>query len=620
MKAKNLLCALVSATFVISGCSSKSVTNEVSEPFFHEGDVGFYTENFGTKTELSENGHSVLWSSDDTLRIWAYSQKFDSLVLKGHKFAMYGGRGLSRAYFTSNLENEMPEGTYSYVACSPAPTSADSTVVTFKLPDVQNGEYEGIDFMLTEPVEAEALRKLKKVEDYSCIGFNFKHKFHILRFYIPEDFEGAEDGISYFKAIFPTPVTGTYVTDIYNEGKEDYIMESDASRILHMALSKTLEHSDAQGRYFAYAGIIPFQSKEGDKLRFDNGKDTINVKAKFNTLSLEGRNFEAGHITSVAIRPDIVDRRDFTVKFTGSGLEDPVHKLILTGPEGLIWANSGSNVLEIKDANGIEAGSVFIEPYSLSNALYDSITKTKTQKISVCMLSGKIGKRASLELNDITKTDFHLSLEAYATGLLDEDFSNMPSFNNHSDATDGYQGDAGNDFSTTFLNGWSGGRVGGKAGKCIRIAARRESGLYVEAKYPARVDSEPIFDVIEPVDIILSFDYGVDEKGFVTSGSYKYVGQTFYVGYVNGTNVRESGNTEMTVAKEQNIPANSQRSGSYDNTPLHMNVEMHLEPGEDYRMTWRNDTGSKKEFGGNSTTWLYIDNVKVTIKKAEETE
>lgn len=619
MKAKNLIGTLLTGAFCLASCTGTDVLKGVSEPNLDPNQIGFYVDLPTTKTNLSENGKSLVWVSGDKLHMWAYDKSADSLFFKNHEFSLYGGRGLSRAYFTTVSEKNMPEGNYLYAACHPAPTSVDSATVSFKLPNVQNGKFTDVDFLVATPVEGKELKKLPKVEDYSALEFQFRHKFHILRFYIPEDFEGAEDGIREFKAIFPTPVTGTYVTDLYNEGKEEYIMDSDATRILHMNLAETLRHSDADGRHFAYAGIVPFQSKEGDKLNFVN-EDTLNIKVSFNTLSLEGRNFEAGHMTSVAIKPTIKDRRDFTVKFTGSELEDPVNKLRLIGPEGLVWEKSGSNILEIEDEDGIEVGSEFTELYSLSKDLYDKITDQAPQDIIVRMISGKIGKRTSLALNRETKKNFHLSMEAYMTGLLDEDFSNMPSFNNHSDATDGYQGDAGNDFSTTFLNGWSGGRVGGEEGKCIRIAARREVGLYVEAKYPARVDSEPVFDVYEPVDIILSFDYGVDEKGFVTSGSYEYVGQTFYVGYVNGTNVRASGNTEMIVAKEQNIPKNSQRSGSYNSTPLHMDVEMHLEPGEDYRMTWRNDTGSKRVFGGNSTTWLYIDNVKVTIKETEETE
>lgn len=579
-------------------------------PFFSKGDIGFYENNSSSKTALSDNGVSVVWENGDQVRVWAADSK-DSLHLKAQPFTVFAGSGLGRSYFTSSLPTAMAEGTYNYVACYPAPTSSNSTTISFKLPSKQDGTISKVDFMLTEPVEAGRLKPLEKVEDYSYLSFNFKHKFHILRFYIPGDHQGAEDGLSEFSFKMPVNVVGSYVTDIYNQ-EDNYISEEGTSSKVDMALATPLMPSKS-GRQYAYAAIIPFQSKAGDKLNFVN-EDTLNIKVSFNTLLLEGRNFEAGHMTSVAIRPEIHDKRDFTVTLTGNEMETPVNKLVLSGPEGLVWEKNGSNVLTIENENGIEVGSRFTEPYSLSKDLYDKITGEEQQSINLRIVSGKIGKRASLALNSETKKDFHLGMEAYMTGLLDEDFSNMPSFNNHSDATSGWQGDAGS-FSTTFLNGWSGGRVGGEEGKCIRIAARREAGAWAEAKYPARADSAPVFDVIEPVDIILSFDYGVDETGFVTSGTYRYVGQTFYVGYVNGTNVRASGSSEMTTFKTENIPASSQRTGSYDNTPLHMDVEMHLEPGDDCRMTWRNNTGSKSEFGGNSTTWLYIDNVKVSIKQ-----
>lgn len=614
MKAKNLIGTLLTGAFCLASCAGTDVLKGVSDPNLDPNQIGFYVDLPTTKTNLSENGKSLVWVSGDKLHMWAYDKSADSLFFKNHEFSLYGGRGLSRAYFTTVSEKDMPEGNYLYAACHPAPTSVDSATVSFKLPNVQNGEFTDVDFLVATPVEGKELKKLPKVEDYSALEFQFRHKFHILRFYIPEDFEGAEDGIREFKAIFPTPVTGTYVTDLYNEGKEEYIMDSDATRILHMDLAETLMHSDADGRHFAYAAIIPFQSKEGDKLHFAEGRDTINMRMAFNTISLEERNFEAGHMTSVAVKPAIKDRRDFTVKFTGSELEDPVNKLRLIGPEGLVWEKSGSNILEIEDEDGIEPGSEFTELYSFSSELYEKITDRAPQDIIVRMVSGKIGKRTSLALNGETKKDFHLSLEVYATGLLDEDFSEMPSFNNHSDYVGG--SDAGSQ-STSFLNGWSGGRVGGEEGKCIRIAARREVGLYIEARYPARVDSEPVFDVYEPVDIVLSFDYGINEQDNTSSNA---IGQDFYVGYINGTAVRNSGSTEMTTVKSVSVAANSDTSGSYDNTPHHLDVEMHLEPGEDYRMTWRNNTKSKRVFAGNSTTWLYIDNVKVTIKETEEAE
>lgn len=612
---------IVGAMLTLLGvwCCSKSDIVRVEPekaPFFNKGDIGFYENNHSSKTSLAGNGISVVWENGDEVKVWAADSK-DSLHLKAQTFKVFAGSGLGRSYFTSALASAMEEGTYRYVACYPAPSSIDSTTISFRLPASQDGTLDGIDFMLTEPVEAGRLKPLEKVEDYSFLSFNFKHKFHILRFYIPADHEGADAGLSQFSYKMPVNVVGSYVCDIYSQKDDCYISDEGPSNKVDMNLAVPLRPS-AGARQYAYSAIIPFQSKEGDRLRFVN-EDTLNIKVSFNTLSLEGRNFEAGHMTSVAIRPNIYDKRDLTVRFTGNEMGAPVNRMVLSGPDGLVWEKSGSNVIEIEDGGSIAVGSEFTEPYSISQELYDKITDDAPQQISVRMISGKIGKRASLELNAKNKKEFHLGMEAYLTGLLDEDFSNMPSFNNHSNATNGWQGDAGS-FSTTFLNGWSGGRVGGEEGKCIRIAARRESGAWVEAKYPARADSAPVFDVIEPVDIILSFDYGVDETGYVTSGTYRYVGQTFYVGYVNGTNVRASGNSEMTTFKSENIPASSQRTGSYDNTPLHMDVEMHLEPGDDCRMTWRNDTGSKSEFGGNSTTWLYIDNVKVSIKKQEETE
>lgn len=600
---------LVGATLALLGawsCTRPDIdrVEPQAEPFFNKGDIGFYENNSSTKTALADNGVSVVWENGDQVKVWAADSK-DSLHLKAQTFKVFAGSGLGRSYFTSSLPTAMEEGTYNYVACYPAPTSADSTTISFKLPSKQDGTIGKIDFMLTEPVEAGRLKPLEKVEDYSYLSFNFKHKFHILRFYIPSDHEGAEGGLSEFSFKMPVNVVGSYVTDIYNQ-EDNYISDEGPSNKVDMALAKPLMPSKS-GRQYAYAAIIPFQSKAGDKLRFS--ADTINVKTTFNTIDLEGRNFQAGHMTSVAVKPVISDSRDLCVKFIGNEIGEPVKKLRLRGPEGLVWTESGSNIYDIPTSGDtVVFGTSVKTGYSISRAIYEA----KKGDIVLEMESDHFRCKGFVALNEENINDFHIYAEFAAPKLLWEDFSGVNTFHNADEYVGGSNAGAKGPYS--FLDGWGGGRIGGEAGKCVRLAARRECGLYIEAQYPARLDSPLLPEIIAPVDLEVEFDYGTNVQGG------RELDQTIKFGYSNNEALVNSGNDSGVFTFTQTVSKND-KDGSWDSTPKHVKITLEQVPANPYtRITWKNTCGSYRSFGDNTSSFLYIDNVVVRLKKQEVTE
>lgn len=600
---------LVGATLALLGawsCTRPDIdrVEPQAEPFFNKGDIGFYENNSSTKTALADNGVSVVWENGDQVKVWAADSK-DSLHLKAQTFTVFAGSGLGRSYFTSSLPTAMEEGTYNYVACYPAPTSTDSTTISFRLPSKQDGTIGKVDFMLTEPVEGGRLKPLEKVEDYSYLSFNFKHKFHILRFYIPSDHEGAEGGLSEFSFTMPVNVVGSYVTDIYNQ-EDNYISNEGPSNKVDMALATPLMPSKS-GRQYAYAAIIPFQSKAGDKLRFS--ADTINVKTTFNTIDLEGRNFQAGHMTSVAVKPVISDSRDLCVKFIGNELGEPVKKLRLRGPEGLVWTESGSNIFDIPTiGDTVVFGTSVKTGYSISRAIYEA----KKGDIVLEMESDHFLSKGVVALNEENINDFHIYAEFAAPKLLWEDFSGMETFHNADEYVGGSNAGAKGPYS--FLDGWGGGRIGGEKGKCVRLAARRECGLYIEAQYPSRLDSPLLPEIIAPVDLEVEFDYGTNVQGG------RELDQTFWFGYSNNESLVNSAN-ESGVFPYSKTVSKDQKDGSWDSTPKHVKITLEQVPANPYtRITWRNNCGSYRSFGDNTSSFLYIDNVVVRPKKQEVTE
>lgn len=596
------------AVFLTVSCNRAICIPDSEEEFSLLGETGFYIENSGTKTEVSENGRSIVWNKGDVLYLWARDNATEAPAFDATRFTVYAGSGTGRTYFTSALASPMPEGTYKYAACCPAPDSSEGSRVSFRVPAIQDGGIAGVDFMVSAPEEGGRLNPLKSVEDYSTLSMKLGHKLHLLRFFIPEDQEGAADGLSSFTVTLPQGAVGTYSCDLFNQEQEEYF--PDGGSTIEMNLSGTLYPSSEDSRSYAYAAVLPFSGSEGDRIIFS--ANPINIKTEFNAINTGARDFKAGHVTSVAVRPVIKDARDFSIRLEDNLVGEPVRKLRLTGPEGLVWNESGSNVIELSKGDTLAFDTVFTCRYRFSQELYDSLDSDGSE-ILVEMISDHVNSKDRIALNHGNRDDFHLSAGVTAPYLLAENFDGVSDFSNHDAATNGYSGDAGNNFSITFLNGWSGGRVGGSAGKCVRIAGRRESVMTMDTHYWARVDSAPISEITSPVDIEVIFDYGTDEKGFVTTGSYTYVGQTFYVGYVQGTEVRASG--DSNISGDSGFTT-SDRDGSFDLTPNTMAVTIpQIEPGSENRITWRNNPGGKKEFGGNSTVWLYVDNVKVRVKR-----
>lgn len=604
-----MLAVLCSAAVFLSASCSRAICIPGSEEEFPlTGETGFYIENSGTKTEVSENGRSIVWNKGDRLYLWAADNATGELTLDAARFTVYAGSGTGRTYFTSALASPMPEGTYKYAACYPEPDSSEGSRVSFRVPAIQDGGIAGVDFMVSAPEEGGRLNPLKSVEDYSTLSMRLSHKMHLLRFFIPEDHEGAADGLSSFTVTLPQGAVGTYSCDLFNQEQEEY--SPDGGRTIDMNLSEMLYPSPENSRSYAYAAVLPFSGSDGDRILFS--ANPINIKTDFNAINIGTRDFKAGHVTSVAVRPVIKDTRDFSIRLEDNLVGEPVRKLRLTGPEGLVWSGSGSNVIELAKGDTLAFDTVFTCRYRLSQELYDSL-ESDGSEILVEMISDHVNSKDRIALDRDNRDDFHLSAGVTAPYLLAENFDGVSDFSNHDAATNGYQGDAGNNFSVTFLDGWSGGRAGGSAGRCVRIAGRRESVLNRDTHYWARMDSAPLSEITSPVDIEVIFDYGTDEQGFVSRGSYTYVGQTFYVGYVQGTEVRASGSDE--ISGDSGFTT-FDRDGSFDLTPNTMAVTIpQMEPGSENRITWRNNPGNKSEFGGNSTVWLYVDNVKVRVKR-----
>lgn len=560
--------------------------------------VGFCTGEASTRTMMNPDGLTASWEKGDRIAVWAKNSAGE-YTLNNTQFSVYGADG-ARAFFTATIDASMPEDRYTYYAVYPAPESFSGTKATFTIPSVQDGRVGGgADIMIAAPVLHGPLDEVKELSGYTKLGMSMEHILHQFRLYLPENC-GLEAGERIEKIVldFPKPIVGKITADFSDPYAAPEL--SDGGSSITLKLSESLEVSSTEKRNYAMASIFP--------ISFD-ASDSFNIKVYSTTkigtsgpINLGGRTFAAGHSTPVRIL--LSDVRDYArVRFTVSGnnLGENANAVRLTAPEGCVWGD-GSTVYEYRPGHEITTG----ESFEIVFEDTDAYKAFSDKDITVTFDTEHVDATQTVRVPDLTTLNF-AEISAGLPYLLYEDFSGVESFN----SGDNYaMSNAGSKSPKSFLNGWTGGRVGAEAGMCIRIACRRETSK----GYDARVDSAPIISLKKSTDIKVSYDYGVNNKyggiAIITDGN---VGQNVYIGYVTDTKGYSSGDDSGTFESDNTFYA-KEYTGSYTSTPNSDTRIIHSAPTGVLRITWR--SAAEYQAGTTNTTcWLYLDNIKVQIAK-----
>lgn len=556
--------------------------------------VGFCTGDATTRTVMNPDGLSSSWENGDQLAVWAKNSAGE-YTLNNTAFSVYGANG-ARAFFTATIDSPMPEDRYTYFAAYPVPESVSGTTATFTIPSVQDGRVGGgADIMIATPALHGPLEEVTDFSDYPRIGIKMEHILHQFRFYVPEGKDKLDgEPIEEIVLEFPKPVVGKVTADFTDPSISPEL--ADGASSLTLKLSEPLVVSSSSEKKYAIASILPTS--------FD-ASDSFNVKvystkkiAVTAPISLKGRTFASGHSTPVPLLfDDVRDRPMVRFSVSGNNLGENANAVRLTAPEGCVWAD-GSTVYEYRPGHEITTGETF-EMMFKDTETYRAFSG---KDITVTFDTEHVDASQIVRMPDMTSS-LVADISASMPYLLYEDFSGVESFNSGDEHS---TSNAGNKSPESFLNGWTGGRVGAEAGKCIRIAARRETRF---GNYPARVDSAPIISLKKTADISVSYDYGVN-NAYDLGGD---VGQTVQIGYVTNTKGYKSSDDTGTFEKENEFYT-KEYTGSYDNTPNRDTRIIHSAPTGTLRITWR--SSAEASWGANNTTcWLYIDNVKVQIAK-----
>ena len=560
--------------------------------------IGFCTGEASTRTMMNPDGLTASWEKGDRIAVWAKNSSGE-YTLNNTQFSVYGADG-ARAFFTATIDASMPEDRYTYFAAYPVPESVSLTKATFTIPSVQDGKVSGgADIMIANPLLHGPLEEVKELSDYTRLGMSMEHLLHQFRFYLPEG-EDKLGGEAIVKMVltFPKPVAGKLVADFTDtEAAAEF---SGEEKSITLKLSEPLVNSTSSERKYAMAAFFPssFEASESINIKIYTETKIANAYP----VNLEGRTFAAGHSTPVRLR--ISDIREYgRLRFTVSSnnLGENANAVRLTAPQGCTWGD-GSTIYEYRPGHEITTGDTFEIPFEN----LDTFRTFSGKDVTVTFDTEHVDATQTVRVPDLTTLNF-AEISAGLPYLLYEDFSGVESFN----SGDNYaMSNAGSKSPKSFLNGWTGGRVGAEAGMCIRIACRRETSK----GYDARVDSAPIISLKKSTDIKVSYDYGVNNKyggiAIITDGN---VGQNVYIGYVTDTKGYSSGDDSGTFESDNTFYA-KEYTGSYTSTPNSDTRIIHSAPTGVLRITWR--SAAEYQAGTTNTTcWLYLDNIKVQIAK-----
>lgn len=560
--------------------------------------IGFCTGEASTRTMMNPDGLTASWEKGDRIAVWAKNSAGE-YTLNNTQFSVYGADG-ARAFFTATIDASMPEDRYTYFATYPVPESVSLTKATFTIPSIQDGKVSGgADIMIANPLLHGPLDEVQELSDYTKLGMSMEHILHQFRLYLPEG-EDKLGGEAIVKMVltFPKPVAGKLVADFTDtEAAAEF---SGEEKSITLKLSEPLVNSTSSERKYAMAAFFPssFEASESINIKIYTETKIANAYP----VNLEGRTFAAGHSTPVRLSfSDIQEygRLRFTV--SSNNLGENANAVRLTAPQGCTWGD-GSTIYEYRPGHEITTGETFEIPFEN----LDTFRTFSGKDVTVTFDTEHVDATQTVRVPDLTTLNF-AEISAGLPYLLYEDFSGVESFN----SGDNYaMSNAGSKSPKSFLNGWTGGRVGAEAGMCIRIACRRETSK----GYDARVDSAPIISLKKSTDIKVSYDYGVNNKyggiAIITDGN---VGQNVYIGYVTDTKGYSSGDDSGTFESDNTFYA-KEYTGSYTSTPNSDTRIIHSAPTGVLRITWR--SAAEYQAGTTNTTcWLYLDNIKVQIAK-----
>ncbi|MCF0176200.1 MAG: hypothetical protein HUJ94_05125 [Bacteroidales bacterium] len=561
-----------------------------------------------TRTAINENADGFEWTLGDKVSVWARvpggNFAFSNQIFKLYKRGLLTtGENGEMAYFTSTLSQEMARGTYSYFLCYPTPETVSGTSVSFKLPSVQDGRASGgVDITLSGETEGSELKAGNGEEDIIPLNAGMKHLLHFFRFYIPQGGNILGEPVEKIVLTMPRNIAGTVNADVTSPSSATL---ADGVKTVTLELSTPID-ATVDMRKYAVAGVFPSGGEYGPDDFMEIELFSATRHSRLEPIALDGRSFDAGHVTGVMLRPESAeDYFEISFRLDGNRIGQDVDKISLTLPSGSVWPGTNSSTYVWDEAGVMRLGDmVTIRTYSR-----DAYRALSGKAVIAGFESEDALVYQNLTIPDLSGINKTLQI-LNAPYLFFEDFSGIAgefhSYDKHATSNpgdkDGYQ----------FLNGWSGARVGGYPGTSIRIGAHRES----LATYPARCDS-PFLSGLKKnaagfssegksISLNVTFNYSMNrESGGIGTAD---VGMELYFGYSTKSGAISSQDSNGSYGGKIYM---KEFTGSFTSIENEM-TQVLTGMGNDRRISWK--TYCEYNIGpNNNTCFLYLDNIRVSI-------
>ena len=424
--------------------------------------VAFTTAQPGTKAELDPSAGRFTWETGDKVAVWADNQSGNP-VLEAREFTLLARDNYDKGYFTSTLDTPMEEDTYNYYIAFPLPSSFSGKNAVFNLPSRQDGKASGACIAISDAIEAGALREFdeqRPVSETISLDLRLRHLLHYLRFYIPQGENALNEPITSLEFSMPQGIAGTVNVN----------MADGSATLTDAQTSVTLAPEEAvQDGEFISSSIFPPQRTYVNDEFLNVRVFSENWYSDIEPIRLEGRDFQAGHITTVPLRAKTVSPvYNLTFTLISNNLGQEVKNLTFTFDNEVTWGGERWTSFSYADPDG----STFIPGEKI-------VLKTLDES-EFRALSGT-GFTASYESADAIVSE-RITFPDMSTGnsvnvglncpyLMFEDFSCIQSSFNSGDKHSA--SNTGNKSPYYIESGWSVARAGGEAGTAIRLAAHR---------------------------------------------------------------------------------------------------------------------------------------------------
>ena len=646
MVAKKYILHILTALMLIS-CIREDVNDVNIENHTGPVTVGFVAGGAKkTRTTIDDNGISTSWSAEDKVALWALNEESQSYSLSNQEFKMYFRHPESRGYFTSTLNAAMADGSYTYYATYPTPTSVNGTTATFNLPDVQDGQMDGgVAIMVAEPQTGKAalsaLTNTNASDEIFDNGLhlNMHHKMHALRMFIPhiptkEYYGFGNEKVVRIDLALPWNIAGTISTDISDEEAAP-VLTGNGSRYMSLLLKNPIGATTADGNTYAYdyayASIIP--APIGDTNIY-NGELVAEVftstKAAKTTISLANlsstHTFAAGHITPVILNcSKVVDRHAIRLTWMGNNLGEDINTIYF-------YDATGAEVYRINDVASFVSTGIHDVDYTFVENKSEILSSLAGQTLTV-----KYESDNAIVSNTITMpATLATEVKCHEVGitvpyLFFEDFTSIHTNFEFDDKRVASLMSADGHLLNNYMSvsGWNGAHIKGVAGQSVRVNVRHQSTLGVTRsngrldtpaistlKSGAKVKLKVFFDMGAYVDS--GYDSGNDV--FLVAGTHTSsessaldgVTDTKAFSSVDDDATRVVGVFNNVALKTGNIPNNFTNDSFNSEFPTYSFTVDGC--GATTRLCWV-PCCSQGTFltPNNAHYYLYLDNIKVQI-------